>query len=128
MRGPKLSKLELQIMDTLWARGKASIREIQQTFPEKSRPNYGTIQTTTYRMEAKKIVRRVGKIGNFHIFEPLIARDAAQLRLIDELLTMFGGRSQLIVMHLVRSGKLRLEDIKEAEREIKKLEREEKLL
>jgi BlaI family transcriptional regulator, penicillinase repressor len=125
MRGPKLSKLELQIMDTLWTRGKASIREIQQAFPEKSRPSYGTIQTTTYRMEAKKIVRRVGKIGNFHIFEPLIARDAAQLRLVDELLAMFGGRSQLIVMHLVRSGKLRLEDIKGAEREIKKLEREE---
>jgi predicted transcriptional regulator len=128
MRGPKLSKLELQIMDTLWLRGKASIREIQQAFPEKGRPSYGTIQTTTYRMEAKKIVRRVGKIGNFHIFEPLIERDAAQLRLIDELLTMFGGRSQLIVMHLVKSGKLRLEDIKEAEREIKKLERKEKSL
>jgi len=127
MRGPKLSKLEIQIMEALWTRGKASIREIQQNFPEKTRPSYGTIQTTTYRMEAKKIVRRVGKIGNFHIFEPLIARDAAQLRLIDELLTMFGGRSQLIVMHLVKSGKLRLEDIKEVERELKKLERKEKL-
>jgi BlaI family transcriptional regulator, penicillinase repressor len=127
MHGPKLSKLELQIMETLWIRGKASIREIQQAFPEKGRPSYGTIQTTTYRMEAKKIVRRVGKIGNFHIFEPLIERDAAQLRLIDELLTMFGGRSQLIVMHLVKSGKLRMEDIKEVEREIKKLERKEKL-
>ena len=125
MPGPKLSKLELQIMDTLWTRGKASIREIQQAFPEKVRPSYGTIQTTTYRMEAKKIVRRTGKIGNFHIFEPLVARDAAQLRLIDELLTMFGGRSQLIVMHLVKSGNLRLEDVKEAEREIKKMERKD---
>src|ERR1035438_1201617 len=122
MPGPKLSKLELQIMDTLWTRGKASIREIQQAFPEKVRPSYGTIQTTTYRMEAKKIVRRTGKIGNFHIFEPLVARDAAQLRLIDELLTMFGGRSQLIVMHLVKSGNLRLEDVKEAEREIKPMQ------
>ena len=125
MPGPKLSKLELQIMDTLWTRGKASIREIQQAFPEKVRPSYGTIQTTTYRMEAKKIVRRTGKIGNFHIFEPLVARDAAQLRLIDELLAMFGGRSQLIVMHLVKSGNLRLEDVKEAEREIKKMERKD---
>ena len=125
MPGPKLSKLELQIMDTLWTRGKASIREIQQAFAEKVRPSYGTIQTTTYRMEAKKIVRRTGKIGNFHIFEPLVARDAAQLRLIDELLTMFGGRSQLIVMHLVKSGNLRLEDVKEAEREIKKMERKD---
>jgi BlaI family penicillinase repressor len=126
MPGPKLSKLELQIMDTLWARGKASIREIQQAFPEKGRPSYGTIQTTTYRMEAKGIVRRTGKIGNFHIFEPLVAQHAAQLRLIDELLTMFGGRSQLIVMHLVKSGKLRLEDVKEAERELKRLEVKDK--
>ena len=125
MPGPKLSKLELQIMDTLWTHGKASIREIQQAFPEKGRPSYGTIQTTTYRMETKKIVRRAGKVGNFHIFEPLVARDAAQLRLIDELLAMFGGRSQLIVMHLVKSGKLRLEDVKEAEREIKKMERKD---
>ena len=126
MPGPKLSKLELQIMDSLWTRGKASIREIQQAFPEKGRPSYGTIQTTTYRMEAKKIVRRAGKVGNFHIFEPLVARDAAQLRLIDELLAMFGGHSQLIVMHLVKSGKLKLEDVKEAEREIKRLERKDK--
>ena len=126
MPGPKLSKLELQIMDTLWARGKASIREIQQAFPEKGRPSYGTIQTTMYRMEAKEIVRRTGKIGNFHIFEPLVAQNAAQLRLIDELLTMFGGRSQLIVMHLVKTGKLGLEDVKEAERELKRLERKDK--
>ena len=126
MRGPKLSKLELQIMDTLWARGKASIREIQQAFPEEDRPSYGTIQTTTYRMEAKKIVRRTGKVGNFHIFEPLVAQSAAQLRLIDELLAMFGGRSQLIVMHLVKTGKLGLEDVKEAERELKRLGRKEK--
>jgi BlaI family transcriptional regulator, penicillinase repressor len=125
MPGPKLSKLELQIMDTLWARGKASIREIQQAFPEKSRPSYGTIQTTTYRMESKELVRRSGKVGNFHIFEPLIAREAAQLRLINELLAMLGGRSQLIVMHLVKSGNLRLEDVKEAEREIKKMARKD---
>jgi BlaI family penicillinase repressor len=124
--GAKLSKLELQIMDTLWTRGKASIREIQQAFPEEGRPSYGTIQTTTYRMEAKKVVRRTGKIGNFHIFEPLVAQNTAQLRLVDELLSMFGGRSQLIVMHLVKSGKLRLEDVKEAERELKRLARKDK--
>ena len=125
MPGPKLSKLELQIMETLWTRGDSSIREIQQAFPEKSRPSYATIQTTTYRMEAKKIVRRIGKVGNFHIFQPLVSRDAAQLRLIDELLAMFGGRSQLVVMHLVKSGKLKLEDVKEAERELKKLQRKQ---
>jgi len=126
MSGPKLSKLELQIMEALWTRGDSSIREIQQAFPEKSRPSYATIQTTTYRMEAKKIVRRVGKVGNFHIFEPLVSRDAAQLRLVDELLAMFGGRSQLVVMHLVKSGRLRIEDVKEAERELKRLQRKDK--
>jgi predicted transcriptional regulator len=126
MPGPKLSKLELQIMETLWTHGDSSIREIQQAFPEEARPSYGTIQTTTYRMETKRIVRRIGKVGNFHIFQPLVSRDAAQLRLIDELLAMFGGRSQLVVMHLVKSGKLRLEDVKKAERELKRLERKEK--
>jgi len=115
MPGPKLSKLELHIMEVLWTRGDSSIREIQQAF-----------QTTTYRMEAKKILRRTGKVGNFHIFQPLVSRDAAQLRLIDELIAMFGGRSQLVVMHLVKSGKLRLEDVKAAERELKRLAREDK--
>ena len=126
MPGPKLSKLELQVMEALWTHGDSSIRGIQQGFPEKGRPSYGTIQTTVYRMEAKKIVRRTGKVGNFHIFQPLVSQDAAQLRLIDELLSMFGGRSQLVVMHLVKSRKLKLEDVKEAEREIKRLERKDK--
>jgi len=126
MRGPKLSKLELQIMEVLWTRGDSSIREIQQAFPAKGRPSYGTIQTTTYRMEAKKILRRTGKVGNFHIFQPLVSRDAAQLRLVDELIAMFNGRSQLVVMHLVKSGKLRLADVKEAERELRRLERKDK--
>ena len=121
MNGPKLSKLEFQIMEKLWARGQASIREIQEDFPEKNRPSYTTIQNTMYRMETKKALHRVKKVGNFHIFAPLVSPDDAQLRLIDELLGVFGGRSQLIMMHLVKSGKLRLEDVKEAERELKKL-------
>jgi predicted transcriptional regulator len=125
MPTPKLSKLELQIMEKLWDRGESSIREIQEAFPEKGRPGYTTIQMTIYRMELKKIVRRVKKVGNFHVFEALVSRDAAQLRLIDELLSMFGGRSQLVVMHLVKSGKLKIEDVKEAEREIKRLERKD---
>ncbi len=125
---PKLSKLELQIMEVLWGRGNCSIREVQQGFPEKGRPTYGTVQTTMYRMEEKKTVRRVGKVGNFHIFEPLVSRDVAQLRLVDELLAMFGGRSQLVMMHLVKSGKLKLEDVKEAEREIRKMAGREKEL
>src|ERR1700739_2296796 len=124
--GPKLAKLELQIMDTLWTRGNASIREIQEAFPEDGRPAYTTIQTTVYRLEAKKAVRRVKKVGNFHIFEAAVSRDAAQRRLIDELLTLFGGRTQPASAHLIESGKLTLQDVKEAENLLRQLERKDK--
>jgi predicted transcriptional regulator len=113
-------------METLWTRGHASIREIQEAFPEKGRPAYTTIQTTVYRLEAKKAVRRVKKVGNFHIFEAAISRDAAQRRLIDDLLAMFGGRTQPVMAHLIESGQLTLEDVKEAEKTLRKLERKEK--
>src|ERR1700736_5823033 len=104
----KLTKLELQIMGAVWTRHQASIRDIQQAFPVKNRPAYTTVQTTVYRLEAKKALRRVKKIGNAHIFEALISRDTAQRRLIDELLSFFGGRSQRVVAHLIESGKLTL--------------------
>src|SRR6202045_4613961 len=106
MTHPKLSKLELQIMEALWTQGKASIREIQETFPEKHRPAYTTIQTTVYRLEAKNAVRRIKKVGNFHIFEATISRNAAQRRLIDDLLALFGGRTQPVMAPLIESGKL----------------------
>jgi BlaI family transcriptional regulator, penicillinase repressor len=125
MVGPKLSKLELQIMEILWARGECSIREVLEAFPEKKRPGYVTVQTTIYRLEVKKVVRRVRKVANFHIFEAVVSRDAAQRRLIDELLALFGGRTQLVMMHLVKSGQLKLEDVREAERELKELERKD---
>src|SRR6202161_1968440 len=121
MPEPKLAKLELKIMETLWTRGEASIREIQEAFPERSRPAYTTIQTTVYRLEVKKAIRRVKKISNAHIFEAVIARDAAQGRLIDELLGLFGGRTQPVMAHLIESGKLTLEDVQEAEKTLKKL-------
>jgi len=123
MAEPKLSKLELQIMEALWSQGMASIREIQETFPEKQRPAYTTIQTTVYRLEGKKAVRRIKKVGNFHIFEAAVSRDAAQRRLIDELLALFGGSTQPVMAHLIESGKLTLEDVKEAEKILRKLER-----
>jgi BlaI family transcriptional regulator, penicillinase repressor len=126
MATPKLSKLELQIMEKLWDLGESSIREIQEAFPEKGRPGYTTIQMTMSRMELKKIVRRVKKVGNFHVFAALVSRDAAQQRLVDELVALFGGRTQLVMTHLVRSGKLQLEDVKEAQRELKKLQEKEK--
>lgn len=116
MSDPKLSKLELQIMEALWTNGQASIREIQESFPEKRRPAYTTVQTTVYRLESKKAVRRVKKVGNFHIFEPAVSRDAAQRTLINELLALFGGRTQPVMAHLIESGKLTLADVKEAEK------------
>jgi len=121
MSTPKLSKLEFQIMETLWSNGESSIREIQESFPAKRRPAYTTIQTTVYRMEAKEVVRRVKKVGNFHIFAASLSRDSAQRTLIDDLLNMFGGRSQPVMAHLIESGKLSLEDVKEAEKTLRNL-------
>ena len=126
MGGPKLTKLELQIMEALWTRAHASIREIQETFPEKDRPAYTTIQTTVYRLERKKVVRRVKKVGNFHIFEAAVSRNAAQRKLIDDLLSLFGGRTQPVMAHLIESGKLTREDVKEAGKILRKLERKDK--
>jgi BlaI family penicillinase repressor len=121
----RLTPLEFQIMTTLWESGKASIREIQEAFPEDDRPAYTTVQTTVYRMEDKNIVRRVRKVGNFHIFEPAVSRNAAQGRLIDDLLSLFGGRTQPVMAHLVESGKLTLDDVKEAEKALRKLSKKE---
>ena len=126
MANNKLSKLEFQIMEALWSRGEISIREIQETFPAKRVPAYTTIQTTVYRMEAKEIVRRVKKVGNFHVFAAAISQDAARRRLIDDLLGFFGGQSQPVMAHLIESGKLSLEDVKEAEKVLLKMARKGK--
>ena len=126
MREPKLSRLEFRTMEVLWERGACAIRDILAAFPAKKKPAYTTIQTVVYRMEAKKIVRRVKKVGNFHIFEALISRKAAQRRLIDELLAFFGGSSQPVVAHLIESRKLSLEEIEEAEKTLRTLSQKEK--
>jgi BlaI family transcriptional regulator, penicillinase repressor len=123
VRPPKLTKLELQIMEALWSGGASSIREIQEVFPERDRPAYTTVQTTVYRLEAKGALRRVKKISNAHIFEAAISRSAAHRRLIDELLGLFGGRTQPVMAHLIESGKLTLEDVREAEKELRRLSR-----
>lgn len=121
MAHPKLSKLELQIMEALWTRGASSVREVQEHFPEDKRPAYTTVQTMIYRMEAKKVLRRVKKIGNAHLFEATVSRNAAQRRLIDELLGFFGGRMQPVMAHLVETGKLTLDDVQEAEKRLREL-------
>jgi BlaI family transcriptional regulator, penicillinase repressor len=126
MLTPKLTKLELLIMRTLWDRGAVSIREIQEAFPEPGRPSYTTVQTTVYRLEGKKAVRRVKKISNAHIFEAVLSRNAAQRRLVDDLVSLFGGRPQPVMAHLVESGKLTLEDVKDAEKALRRISKEAK--
>ena len=123
MRAPKLSRLELQIMEALWASGKASVREILETFPE-PRPAYTTIQTTVYRLEAKNALRRVRKISNAHIFEPILPRNAVWHRVLDEILGLFGGKAQPMMAQLAEAGKLTLEDVRELEAIVKKIELE----
>ena len=126
MPPPKLSKLELQIMEALWSRGPCSVREIHETFPARKRPAYTTVQTMVYRLEVKKVLRRVKKIATANIFEAAVTREAAQRRLVDELLGLFGGRSRPIMAHLIESGNLTLDDVREAERTLLKLAGEEK--
>jgi predicted transcriptional regulator len=123
---PKLTKLELRIMETLWNQGACSVREIQEAFPEPGRPAYTTVQTTVYRLEGKKALRCVKRIGNANIFEAAISREDAQRRLIDELLGLFGGRTKPVMAHLVDSGKLTLDDVKEAEQALRRRARKEK--
>jgi predicted transcriptional regulator len=125
MPKPKLSKLELQILEALWSHGKASIREIQEAFPE-ARPAYTTIQTTVYRLEGKQALRRVRKIGNADIFEPLVARDVTRHKLLDEILSFFGGKAQPMMAQLAEAGKLTLDDVRELEITIQKLDARQK--
>jgi predicted transcriptional regulator len=119
---PRLTRLELQIMEALWTAGASSVREIQEAFPARDRPAYTTVQTMVYRLEAKGAVRRLKKVGNAHVFEAVVSRNAAQRRLIDELLDLFGGRSQPVVAHLIESGNLTMADVKEAELMLKRLQ------
>src|ERR1700733_15829973 len=111
---PRLSNLEMRIMEGLWSRGASSIREIQETFPAKKRPAYTTVQTTVYRLETKGALRRTKKIATAYIFEAAIERDAARRRLIDDFLAVFGGETQPGVTYLIEAGKLTLGDVHEA--------------
>jgi BlaI family penicillinase repressor len=126
MPTPKLSRLELRIMETLWTRGPSSIRELQEAFPEQERPANTTVQTVVYRLEFKKAVRRTEKIGNAHVFEALVSRSSAQHRMIDELVALFGGKSLPIVAHLIDSGKLTPEEVREARKALRNATRKDK--
>ena len=123
MPKPKVTRFELELLEQLWKLGAASVREVQESLPEKDRPAYTTVQTIMYRMEEKKAVRRTKKIGNAHIFEPLVTRKAVYRRLIDDLLDLFGGSPAPVMSHLVDSGKLSLEDIRAVEKTLERLEK-----
>jgi BlaI family penicillinase repressor len=126
MKHPKLTRLELQVMEALWTQGACSIREIHETFPEKNRPAYTTIQTTVYRMEGKGALRCTKRISNANIFEAAISRNEAENRLIDDLLSLFGGRTKPVMARLIESGDLTLDDIKEAETALRKLAKKDR--
>jgi BlaI family transcriptional regulator, penicillinase repressor len=126
MPPPKLGRLELKVMEVLWAHGASSIREVQERFPAKARPAYTTVQTTFSRLEAKKAVRRIKKIGGAFIYEALVSRESAQSRLIDDFLALFGGRAQPIMAHFVQAGKLTVEDIRRAEQHLRELAAKDK--
>jgi BlaI family transcriptional regulator, penicillinase repressor len=117
----RLTKFEIQIMETLWRRGEASIREMQEAFAAKKRPGYTTIQKMVYRLEAKKVVRRVRKVGNFHMFVATVSRESVQRKLVDELLAVFGGEARPVVAHLIGAGRLTLEDVEYAEKTLKQI-------
>ena len=122
---PKLSKIELKIMEALWTKGACSVREIQESFPAKRRPAYTTVQTIVYRLEAKNALKRTKKIGNAHIFEALVSKTAAHRKVIDEVLGLFGGRAQPLMAHLIESGQLTLADIEDARKALRETAKKE---
>ena len=120
----RLTRFEMQIMDTVWARGEASIREMQEAFPAKKRPGYTTVQKMVYRMEEKKILRRARKVGNFHIFAPTVTRESAERKFVNDLLAIFGGKSRPVIAHLIGAGKLTLDDVEFAEATLREIKEE----
>jgi predicted transcriptional regulator len=122
----KLGRLEIKVMDALWARGPSSVRDVQEQFPEAERPAYTTVQTMLYRLERKKAVRRIGKVGHAHLFEAVISEASAQHRLIDDLLGLLGGRTQPLMVHLIDSGKLTIDDLRAAEKRLEDLKKKGK--
>jgi BlaI family penicillinase repressor len=121
MTGVRLTRFEMQIMDTAWTRGEASIREMQEAFPAKKRPGYTTVQKMVYRMEAKKVLRRTRKVGNFHLFAPTVTRESVERTLINDLLAIFGGNSRPVIAHLIGARKMTLEDVEFAEATLKEI-------
>lgn len=123
---PKLTRLELRIMETLWNKGPSSIRELQEAFPDPDRPAYTTVQTVVYRLEFKKAVRRASKVSNAHVFEAVVSRNSAQHRMIDDLVALFGGKPLPIMSHLIESGRLTPEEVREAQRALRNVAKKDR--
>jgi BlaI family transcriptional regulator, penicillinase repressor len=123
---PKLTRLELRIMETLWSKGPSSIRELLEAFPETERLAYTTVQTVVNRLEAKKAIRRMHKVSNAHIFEAVVSRSSAQHHMIDDLVALFGGQRLPIVTHLIESGRLTTEEVREAQKALRELSKKDK--
>ena len=123
---PKLTKLELQIMEIVWTKGPLAVREVQERLPAAKRPAYTTVQTVMYRLEAKKALRRTRKIGNAHLFEATISRASAHKRLVDDFIALFGGSIQPVMAHLVDAGKLTLADVQQAEARLRELQKKKR--
>lgn len=121
MPGVRLTRFEMEIMDTVWTRGEASIREMQEAFPVKKRPGYTTVQKMVYRMEAKRVLRRARKVGNFHVFAPTVSRESVERKLVDDFLAFFGGKSRPVIAHLIGARKLTLEDVEFAEATLRQI-------
>lgn len=121
----RVSRFELQLLEKLWEMGPSAVREIQESLPEKDRPAYTTVQTMIYRLEEKGAVRRVKKIGNAHIFEATVSRKAVHRRLIGDLLNVFGGSATPVVSHLIETGKLTLADVKDLEKRLAAVEKQQ---
>ncbi len=118
MAAARVTRFELQILEKMWQLGPCSVREIQESLPEKNRPAYTTVQTIVYRMEEKGSVRRIRKIGNAHIFEAVFTRKAVYRRLVGDLLDLFGGSPEPMMSHLIETGKLTLDDVRTMERKL----------
>jgi|SRR5579859_2735849 len=123
MKTRRITKFEFQLLEKMWGLGPSSVREIQENLPEEHRPAYTTVQTMIYRLEEKGAVRRVKKVGNAHIFEAVLTRQAVHRRLITDLLDLFGGSAAPVVSHLIETGKLTLADIRAIEKRLKFIEK-----
>src|SRR5262245_40974304 len=124
-RGARLTRLEHEVMDVVWRLGRASVREIHEALPESKRGAYTTVQTIVARLEEKEAVRRVRKIGNAFIFEAAVTRAAARVWLVDEVLEQVGGARPLMA-HLVETGEVSMQDLKELEDLVRRLGRDDR--